>query len=203
VYVTSTYFQSQTPDGGVAIFHRNVGTGTLTQDSGTAGCISETGGDGCATGSGLMNGYGIAVSPNNKSVYVAAFGGGLSAFQRNTSTGTLTEQGCFSDSGVDGCSASEGISFPAGVTVTPDGKNVYVASLGGGVAIMQRNTSTGALSQGGSGAAFCVADEASLGGCVAGRGLAAATAVAASPNNRSVYVVGGRYGSVAAFARTP
>jgi DNA-binding beta-propeller fold protein YncE len=203
VYVTSTYFQSQPPDGGVVLFHRNLVSGALTQDPGSAGCVSETGSDGCAVGHGLAETYGIAVSPNNRSVYVAAFGGGVSTFQRSTSTGMLSEQGCLSDRGDDGCSSSTGIFFPVDVTVTPDGKNVYAASVAGAVAIMQRNTSTGLLTQGGSGAALCVANQAWPGGCVSGRGIWLPVGVTVSPNNRSVYAVGEYYGSVAAFARTP
>jgi DNA-binding beta-propeller fold protein YncE len=49
-------------------------TGDLTQPAGTAGCVSQSGGGGCANGHGLNDGpAGVAVSPDGKSVYVASF----------------------------------------------------------------------------------------------------------------------------------
>ena len=47
-------------------------TGDLTQPAGTAGCISETGAGPCADGHGLDGPFGVAVSPDGKSVYVAS-----------------------------------------------------------------------------------------------------------------------------------
>jgi DNA-binding beta-propeller fold protein YncE len=47
-------------------------TGDLSQPAGTAGCMSETGSGPCADGHGLNGPFGVAVSPDGKSVYVAS-----------------------------------------------------------------------------------------------------------------------------------
>jgi DNA-binding beta-propeller fold protein YncE len=84
-----------TPDGGtvyvvssesdaIAIFQRDAGTGELTQNSGSAGCISETGSGGaCVDGKALDTAWGLAVSSVGASVYVAgSFSGAIAVFDR-------------------------------------------------------------------------------------------------------------------------
>ncbi len=58
--------------GAVAAFVRNRTTGVLSQLADTAGCVNETGSDGCAVGAGLTGARGVAVSPDGKHVYVVA-----------------------------------------------------------------------------------------------------------------------------------
>jgi DNA-binding beta-propeller fold protein YncE len=67
------YVASATSDA-VARFNRNTTTGAITQPSGTAGCVSETGSGSCADGHGLSAPFGVAVSPDGMSVYVASAG---------------------------------------------------------------------------------------------------------------------------------
>src|SRR4029453_5473135 len=57
----------------VAVFARNPTTGVLTQLSGLAGCIAETG-DGvtCSDGVALMGARTVVVSPDGTSVYLGA-----------------------------------------------------------------------------------------------------------------------------------
>jgi DNA-binding beta-propeller fold protein YncE len=69
--------------GAVASFRRDGVTGKLTQ----VGCLSENAGNGCAAAEGLVLAEGLAVSPDDHHVYVAAFAGGLggsiAAFKRD------------------------------------------------------------------------------------------------------------------------
>ena len=69
VYVAS---YGSTSTSAVARLNRNTTTGALTQPAGITGCISETGAGTCADGHGLDGPFGVAVSPNGKSVYVAS-----------------------------------------------------------------------------------------------------------------------------------
>jgi DNA-binding beta-propeller fold protein YncE len=47
-------------------------TGGLTQPTGIAGCVSETGAGTCADGHALDGARSVAVSPDGKSIYVAS-----------------------------------------------------------------------------------------------------------------------------------
>lgn len=68
VYVTS-------PNSWALVrLNRNTTTGAITQPPGSAGCISETGSGPCIDGHALVNAFGVAVSPDGKSVYVAGQG---------------------------------------------------------------------------------------------------------------------------------
>jgi DNA-binding beta-propeller fold protein YncE len=108
-------------------------TGDLTQPAGTAGCISETGAGMCLDGHGLSYPAGAAVSADGRSVYVAwASSRAVARFNRNTTTGAITQPagaaGCVSEDGTGPCADGHGLNYPSGVTVSPDGKSVYVAS---------------------------------------------------------------------------
>ena len=67
----------------VARLNRNTTTGAITQPAGSAGCISETGAGPCADGHALGGPFGVAVSPDGKSVYVAShFSDAVARFDR-------------------------------------------------------------------------------------------------------------------------
>jgi DNA-binding beta-propeller fold protein YncE len=68
----SVYVASQGSDA-VAVFARDRATGALTQKAGAAGCVSETGTNGaCRDGAALDEAYGVAASPDGRSVYAAS-----------------------------------------------------------------------------------------------------------------------------------
>src|SRR5207249_4720000 len=89
--------------------------------------------------------YGVAVSPDGRSVYTSQLAGfycsdcrGSIAVLDRANDGTLAEKsgsnGCFNDPGDNGCSSlngssgvdnNNGYSGPTDATVSPDGKNVY------------------------------------------------------------------------------
>jgi DNA-binding beta-propeller fold protein YncE len=182
--------------------NRNTTTGAITQPAGTAGCISETGAGPCADGRALAGADAVAVSPDGKSVYVASQrSAAVARFVRNPTTGAITqpagEAGCISqptESGAEPCADGHGLGSPFSLTVSPDGKSVYVTGYAyGTVARLNRNPTTGAISQP-AGAAGCISEDGTdlLGGiCADGHGLGYFPfAVTVSPDNKSVYVAG-------------
>jgi DNA-binding beta-propeller fold protein YncE len=195
----SVYFAS---GDAVAVFARDRRTGALTKLDGEDGCVNSDGRDGCAVGRAVEGTVTVAVSRDGKSVYVASASseGGVAVFARDRRTGALAqldgEHGCVNFDGVEGCAVGRAVDIPMGVTVSPDGRGVYVASfLSDAVAVFARDRRTGALTQL-DGEGGCVnADGAE--GCAVGRALDGAGSVAVSRDGKSVYVGGG----VAVFAR--
>src|SRR5436309_555155 len=97
------------------------------------GCISDTTDSGDVAGCGaalptLAGAVDVAVSPDDKSVYVTSPGdNAIVRFDRNTANGAITPQGCFADAA--GCGPpTAGLAGAEDVTVSPDNKSVYVAS---------------------------------------------------------------------------
>ena len=156
------------------------------------GCIADVPDIGScgAAQQGLGGAGGVAVSPDNKSVYVVSRNDdAIVRFDRNTTTGALTPQGCIADVGdLAGCGATQqGLDGAFDVAVSPDGKSVYVASSGDDAIVrFDRNTTNGALIPQG-----CIADAGNAAGCAATQqGLNRAFDVAVSPDGSSVYVPG-------------
>ena len=214
-------------DAAVGRFDRDPATGALTYQ----GCITgetgsgPTGGggnDACAAvttvttsngfDSGLDNLRSIAVSSDGVSVYAVSGGDdSIVRFDRNTTTGALTYQGCITgetESVTSGaCTAipddaafgsNSGLDFLTSVAVSPDGTSVYVSSEGDdAIARFSRNTSTGALGYqgcvtgesdgaGGGGTDVCTEiPDASPGGGQSG--LDAPTSLVVSPDSEFVY----------------
>jgi hypothetical protein len=153
--------------GGLVEFSRNATTGALTE----IGCITGANdtAPGCAQSpvAAMDNPSSIAISPDGTDVYVLTQGeNAVLSFSRNAATGLLTELSgsCYSSNSVAGCTADPGLTYPWGIVVTSDGKNVYATSDNGqDVAEFARNTTTGALSliPGNN----CISDAANPAGC--------------------------------------
>jgi DNA-binding beta-propeller fold protein YncE len=141
----------------VAVLDRDPVTGELTQKAGLDGCWAGGGGGGvCHAAGPMVKPDGVAVSHDGANVYVADFDqNSVMVFDR-AADGTLTQKagtaGCISPSGHGGaCQVANGLSRESRLVVSPDDKNVYVASSGGGgagaVAVFDRNLANGELTQ--------------------------------------------------------
>ncbi len=193
----------------ISIFDRDPGTGNLTQKSGTAGCISGTGtGGGCQLAKGVSEPLQVVVSPDGKNVYVTNTGpAGLAIFDRDPATGALAQKpgiaGCISEDGTGGaCQVGRALEL-GDVAMSADGKSLYVAASGSGaVSIFDRDPATGALTQK-PGTAGCISQGGTGGACAKGKALARATAVAVTPDGKSVYVTATQSDAVSIFDRDP
>lgn len=131
----------------IAVIRRNRATGALTQPSGRAGCLSQDGGAGrCGVGRALDEVWSVAASPDGRNVYnVSSKVNMLGAIARDRATGRLAQLpgrfACFIRAGFGGCPDGRGLTVAVALAVSPDGRNVYVASEDvylGAVAIFRR-----------------------------------------------------------------
>jgi 6-phosphogluconolactonase (cycloisomerase 2 family) len=193
----SVYVVSDADDA-IVTFTRDTSSGALSAPS----CIADVGdAAGCgATAQGLDAASNVAVSADNKSVYVAARGDdAIVRFDRDTTTGALTPQGCIADDNdTAGCGGAQGLSEARGVALSADGSSVYVAGRSdSAIATFARDSATGALTPQG-----CVTD---VGGRACGttttQGLFAAASVAVSADGESVYAAATKDNAIVSFAR--
>jgi DNA-binding beta-propeller fold protein YncE len=172
-------------------------TGSITQK----GCVAEGGADGCtaATHASMSEPDATAVSPDGKSVYVAARSGAITWFAR-TATGALSDRGCIADSGVPGCTTAFHASLGDidGMAVSPDGKSVYVVSMTDNAITRFNRSTSGALTY-----EDCLADNDSNGcASMTPASLDGAASVAVSPDGKNVYVASLQSDSVTTFGRS-
>ena len=104
-------------------------TGELTLE-----CFSDAGAHGCGrpAHNSLADPIGIAVSPDNRNVYVTSrVSNSVTVFARNPFSGRLTYQSCIANAGANGCvvPGDDSLDEPRDIVVTPDGKSVYATAL--------------------------------------------------------------------------
>lgn len=128
--------------------------------------------------------------------------------------GTLVQlkgpRGCLVDrsAGGKGCGTARALKGPGpfmgsrAIEVSPDGKNVYVASSrSDAIAIFRRDTRTGVLTQS-KGQAGCIANE-STGACAKAVGLDGPNSIAISPDGGNVYATSRNSNAITVFQRNP
>jgi hypothetical protein len=221
-----TYSQSHS---GMSVFRRNSSTGTLTQLSGTAGCLSDDGlseqaGHLCTKLNGMKAGSYAedpVIPPDGKNLYFSSWDNTPDtqsaeiALARNPTTGVLTQL-----PGIEGCTTSDGTAAGGGTCATargldgdyeeamsPDGKNVYVAAWTAQTIVVFKRLSDGSLIQL-SGKPGCVSPDGSsqtgAGTCQVGRALSNMQTPVVSPDGRSFYTAEyGPVGGISAFSRNP
>ena len=113
----------------VAVFSRNSSTGQLT--------FVEFQADGVGGVEGLDGSHSVSVSPDGNHVYVASLvDDAVAVFSRDAQTGSLA----FVEVLQDGINLVDGLNGAKGVTVSPDGNHVYVASIAdNAVAVFSRD----------------------------------------------------------------
>ena len=140
----------------VLVFDRDPNTGVLTQKPEDAGCIA-TGNNQCRTGRAIGSSYRLALSNDGKNLYVTSWTGASVTAINVDPDGTLSQVndspgkfGCVIDSGVPnpaGCLSRDGLDGPWGITVAPDGNNVYVSTYNDATLVtLTRDPANGRLS---------------------------------------------------------
>jgi DNA-binding beta-propeller fold protein YncE len=158
----------------------------------------------------------LTISPEGRDLYVVSYGlrpgtDSVVTLQRDPRSGGVRPlpgtRGCVQSLPGSGCRAIPGLEGAAAITVTPDGRFVYVASeLSGAVTGFRRDRATGGLTplsdRGG-----CVSSGERAAGDVrcdlAVRQLAGARSVVVSPDGRELYVAAFDPGAVVALRRNP
>lgn len=194
---------------GLTVFGRDAASGALTQLPAPDGCIAEFGGggSGCTDAYGPLSPTDVLVSPDGKFVYTIALNGdAIGVFARSKATGKLTQlpapEGCLSLTG-DGttCKSAIAIDDPRSLSISKNGKHLYVASGGSdAIAIFRRNKQTGTLTQLDA-PDGCIANGGDGVTCTAAIGLDAPTSVLVGKNGHHVYATSFTSDALTIFAR--
>jgi hypothetical protein len=204
LYVAAQDYQAPPGSGGIAVFKRNLKTGTLHQLKGEAGCVTATAYAGCAVAREVDDISNVHITPDQKYLYASNYGqSGIAVFKRNAKTGVLTQP-----QGANGCVTVDGTTAESGATkvcrampnisspwdaATPDNRFVYVPASSGlsGPKLVQafeRNAKGGLVPLKGKGG--CVSDTGTspAGPCAKGHGLTIPERAVPSQNGRFLYI---------------
>jgi DNA-binding beta-propeller fold protein YncE len=201
----NTVYVAAPLSGAVDVFARDPATGALTQATNGTGCLSSIPQSGCGTARVTRAVDAVVVSPDDHNVY---FGGGISAsipiFTRASGTGQLTQpagtSGCVQNVLANGCALGRPLVDPEGVSISPDGANVYATMyLSSALDVFDRDRSTGALTQKAGG---CFTSTA-VRGCTRVRGgVRGVSSSVASPDGKYLYAVAALSNSLTVFRIT-
>ena len=196
------------------VFARNTTTGALAEVQ----CLSEASAPaGCQTGRVLGNQQYLAISPDGLHAYGTEYNRGVSIFDRDPSTGLLTQKagtsGCITDNGTDDtgaatCTVGRVLSGSYPLLIAPNGQTLYDPAAGDrGFSVFHIN-GDGTLTQL-SGAAGCTTidgkDNTGASTCATGRDVASLYGGVISPDGASMYVSddAAPWGGVAIFSLDP
>jgi DNA-binding beta-propeller fold protein YncE len=189
----------------VDVFQRSPSTGALKQATGGKGCIVNVALDGCTTGVQLDGANAVAVSPGDDDVYVTSLlSNSVTSFTRSSDTGHLAQktgtQACVLYILAVGCSLGRAMSAPEGLTVSPDGANVYAAAFASdALDVLNRSSGSGALIQKARRPGCIVQTPTPL--CTTGHALRGVSSVVVSPDGRFAYAAAFESDAVTVFRR--
>jgi 6-phosphogluconolactonase (cycloisomerase 2 family) len=177
---TSLYVASSNA-GTLSVFGRDPGTGALS--------FLQLQAEGAGGVEGLSGVSSVTVSPDGRHVYATAYASGtVTVFRRDAGTGMLT----FLQVIREHAGAVEGLTGASGITVSPDGKSVYVAGqLRETLTVFSRNDATGGLTH----------FQEFVDNMNGVDGLNSVVDVIVSPDGRFVYAAGSGEDEVPFFAR--
>jgi DNA-binding beta-propeller fold protein YncE len=150
----------------------------------------------------------VAISSDGADVYVVAqAANNVVEFSRNPETGLLTKLGCITHEAASSecaTTGAKGLNLPYGVTVSPDGANVYVTGFADDAVAEFKREASGELTQLAT-PNNCISEtSASECGTTTGVGLKEAIGLAVSPDGKDLYVAAGareKEGDVVALER--
>jgi hypothetical protein len=188
----------------ITIYDRNTTSGQLTQKAGALGCVTEGGSGGaCTTGRSLASPINLIFGPGTDPTQVYSLGGNgsVTTFDRNPTTGVLTqkalEAGCINNTGASMCGNGRALGgFVTDFGLAADGRHLYApTSAAGGILLFNRDLATGEITQK-TGSQGCVTFDGSDGTtalqCIDGSNdLAGTQSVVLSPNGAHVYALTG------------
>ncbi len=188
----------------VVALSRDPATGALAQAGDGSGCIVDAALTGCTLGRELAGANAVDVSPGDENVYVTSlFSNSVTAFDRPGTTAIAQKEvtnACLIFLRSAGCSFGRAMAAPEGVTVSPDGKNVYLASFRtGAIDVLDRKPKGGAVRQK-PGAPGCLATN--VDGCARARALKGVSSIALSPDGRFAYSTAFESNAVGVFKRS-
>lgn len=169
----------------IAIFQRDQNTGELTFVEAVVN--GENGVE------GLTGVRQLAISEDGQYLYAVAAGDhAISLFTRNIEEGTLS----FEETIRDGENGADGLEGAYSLTISPDGKNIYVVSItDNAVSSFSVNETNGTLTP-----RQVIFDNGTV-GTTGGLKLRVASSVVVSPDNQHVYVTGFEDDGVSVFER--
>ena len=188
----------------IAVFARDIATGSLSQLAGYFGCVKNGASGTCATGRALDGPSALAISDDGASLVVASStSDAIAIFARDAATGGLTQlagnNGCFHDTGALGCKNAQALNGPNGVVFSHDGKQVYVTSRESNAVSAFGRAASGALAQLPDFRA-CVRVGGGE-GCTTANALIQPLAIAMGSDDGSVYVAGAGGDAIVVLAR--
>jgi hypothetical protein len=181
----------------VHVFARNTTTGELAEVQ----CLSQAPApSGCSTGRVLGDSEYLALSPDGLHAYGGQYSEGMSIFDRDPSTGLLTQKtgtaGCITDNGDDNtgastCASGREVAGAYPILIAPNGATLYnVAAHDGGLSVFHIN-GDGTLTQL-PGTEGCVTDDGKdntgASTCATAREVGSVYGGVVSPDGASLYV---------------
>jgi DNA-binding beta-propeller fold protein YncE len=169
--------------GAIMVLARNTVTGALAKDGDAGFCIVDGNSAGsCGAGHDLADAAGVAISPDGAHVFVAATGGGITAYNRSATDGSITPvaiNGCIHGAAAPASDCQDGhdLDGATAVAVTADGRTLLVTAGTSGALVGLSIGAGGSITQP-TGATSCAHAGPATGACAQVEDLIAPAAVA-------------------------